>query len=77
MLSGWSMTKGDEIGQAERVTLPQGFMAELRERDLCAEPGCPAAVLRNRRLAFHFVSLKSDRRAEPAIPQCLRIWLGS
>jgi hypothetical protein len=53
---------GDKIGQAEPVTMPQGFMAKLGERDLGAEPGCPAAVLRNRRLAFHFVSSSTPRR---------------
>jgi hypothetical protein len=46
---------GDEIGRAECVTLPQGFMAGLGSATWCTEPGCPAAVLRNRRLAFHFV----------------------
>ena len=39
---------GDEIGQAERVALPQGFMAEFGSATLCTEPGCPAAVLRRR-----------------------------
>jgi hypothetical protein len=39
-----------------------GLHGGNRERDLCAEPGCSAAVLHNRRLAFHFLSSSTSRR---------------
>jgi hypothetical protein len=53
---------GDEIGLAERATLPSRLHGGSLERDRCAERGCPAPVLRNRRLAFRFVSSSTPRR---------------
>jgi len=39
-----------------------GLHGRTREGALCAEPGCPAAVSRNRRLAHQFVSSKTPKR---------------
>jgi hypothetical protein len=50
---------GDEVGHAERVTLHQGFMAELGRATWAPSR---AVVLHNRRLAFHFVSSSTPRR---------------
>jgi hypothetical protein len=50
---------GDEIGDAERVTLHQGFIAKLGG-DLCAEPGCPLGSCATG--DWRFVSSSTPRR---------------
>jgi hypothetical protein len=53
VLSGWSMTTGTRSGMPNASRCMRAS-SETWDRDLCTEPGRPAAVLRNRRLAFHF-----------------------
>jgi hypothetical protein len=62
VLSGWPMTTGTGSGMPERVTLHQSFTAELGSASRAREPGCPAAVLRNMRLAFDFALSSTPRR---------------